>query len=564
MNFNPVALYNHYFKKEKQSVPQQPASSLGYNQNSIINPWTPIRTEVYNGEKTLGELGNIVNLLPDYNGLRLRAYEQYLKSDIVRIITGKFFKWVVGSGLDLQAEPQSEVLESEGIDISNLSSFSRIVEARFKIYANSKHPDYAGMANLHKRADEAFQTSWLGGDCLAVLRVVEGRITIQNYDGQCIESPFLTDPVFTEAKARGNTIQNGIEIDSKETHVAFYVRIKSLQTGISSLTGTHIRIEARSPQTGCLMAWMVYGSKFRINHHRGISNLSSVLEKIDKLDRYTEATVGSAEERAKIPFFIEHSRYSDGENPMGAKLKAKIGGNNEIDPYTQGETLATAVAATTAKTVHNMPIGSKLNAIQTQNEIQYEPFFRAVFNQICAALDCPPEVAMQLYNSNYSASRAAINGWGYIVNIYRTEHALNYYKNFYSLWLTLEILNNKIKADGFLKALLTNNYMIIEAYTNCRFMGANMPHIDPLKEVKYVREMLGNEAEGITPLISREQATELLNQGSWYENYKKYEQEEELLPEQPEEPNEETGIETEKETKKPAVKKPAVKKPEAK
>lgn len=35
--------------------------------------------------------------------------------------------------------------------------------------------------------------------------------------------------------------------------------------------------------------------------------------------------------------------------------------------------------------------------------------------------------------------------------------------------------------------------MALEAYAQCRFTGKNMPHIDPLKEVKAISEaLLGN------------------------------------------------------------------------
>ena len=67
--------------------------------------------------------------------------------------------------------------------------------------------------------------------------------------------------------------------------------------------------------------------------------------------------------------------------------------------------------------------------------------------------------------------------------------------------------------------------MALEAYAQCRFTGKNMPHIDPLKEVKAIREaLLGN-------LISREQATENLGYGSWEENFKKKLEEDKLIPE---------------------------------
>lgn len=501
-------------------------TSQAYGSSVISSPWTAVRTEVYNGEKSPGELGAVVNILPDYNALRLRAYEQQMKSDTVRIITGKFFKWTIGNGLKLQVEPNKTVLKMEGIT-EDFAEFRKQVEARAQVYFNSKFSDYTGMENLHTRADEAFQTAFLGGDCLAVLRVENGNVNIQVFDGQQICSPLFDDKFINEATNRGNKILSGIEIDKKGTHVAFYVKVEDFEN--NNLFGKFERIEAKSKSTGRTMAWMVYGSKYRINHHRGVTQLAAILEKVDKLDRYTEATVGGAEERAKIPFFIEHSRYSDGENPLGAKLKMKIGGAATNDPYDQGNLLAKDVSLTTSKTVHNMPIGSKMNAIMSQSEVQYEPFFRAVFMQICAALDIPPEVAMQQYNSNYSASRAAINGWGYIIEIYREKFAQSFYKNFYALWLETEVLKNKISAPGYLKALMNEDFMVIESYNNCRFTGSKMPHIDPKKEADAVRIMLGDET---TPLISREKAAELLNQGNWEDNYAQYLEEEKLIPEE--------------------------------
>ena len=140
-------------------------------------------------------------------------------------------------------------------------------------------------------------------------------------------------------------------------------------------------------------------------------------------------------------------------------------------------------------------------------------------------MDIPPEVALQQYNSNYSASRAAINGWGYIINIFRKDFADSFYKKFYAIWLETEILNNKIKSPAYLEALKNGNYMVLESFYSCKFTGVNMPHIDPLKEVKAVREMLGDPENNIQPLISNEQADEMLNLGDWSENMKKYKEE---------------------------------------
>ena len=67
-------------------------------------------------------------------------------------------------------------------------------------------------------------------------------------------------------------------------------------------------------------------------------------------------------------------------------------------------------------------------------------------------------------------------------------------------------------------------FLIRDSFTNARFVGVNMPHIDPLKEVKAIRELLGDKLKGVS-LISLDQATEQAGQGDWEENYQKLENE---------------------------------------
>lgn len=81
---------------------------------------------------------------------------------------------------------------------------------------------------------------------------------------------------------------------------------------------------------------------------------------IKKLERYKEATVGSAEERAKIVMQIVHDRDSTGENPITNLAKGRgVGGANLSDDLPvseQGKQLANTIAATTNKSTYNMPL----------------------------------------------------------------------------------------------------------------------------------------------------------------------------------------------------------------
>ena len=514
------------FKKNK-SEKETPESSHNGDHAAYRGHWTPVRSGTFNGEKTPGELGGVYKLTPSYQLLRLRAYEAKLTNDTIIIITNKFFKWVVGAGLKLQSEPNENALRTEKIK-SIPESFTDDVEARFDVYANSTKGDYQEMENLHEIAAKAFETAFFG-DVLIVFRIEGGYPNIQLIDGEHVQTPYLDDKDnwAKKAKERGNIIRNGIELSPKGKHIAYYVLAESPDPGKIKFE----RIEAWGQKSGIRMAWLYGLKKHRIDNDRFIPVITAVLEKVAKLDRYTEATVGTAEERAKLVYAIEHNRDSNGENPFAQanKVAAGMGKNSatETEGYALGEKTAQAITATTSKTAVNMPIGSKLSAVYAQNEIQYEAFWKAVFKSLCAAVDIPPEVAMQEYNSNYSASRAAINGFEFIIKFFRKKFSEKFYAPFYQLWLHTEILKGNINAPGYL--IHSNNFMVREAYGKSRFIGQNLPHIDPVKEVKAVVQMLESE------LISNEQSTEMLGVGDWKVNYAKLKKEKEIKPDKVEE-----------------------------
>lgn len=487
--------------------------------------YNPIMDDVFDGEKTPGELGAVYDTMPDYLRLRLRAYDMNLKTDIVKIITGKFFKWVVGNGLKLQAEPDENVLRISGIT-ADMTTFKKDVESLFNLYANSKYSDYHKKDWFHDKAAEAFKTAFLGGDCLCVLRVDKFGPNIQIIDGQQVSSPFDD-----KEKGDGNTIHHGIEMDKGGRHIAFWISVGGDQSTIE-----HKRILAEN-SNGNLMAWMVYGNKERIDHHRGIPVISSILEKISKLDRYVEASVTKAEQTANVVYAFEHDDSSTGENILTQQLSSKKNtGDSEETVFEKNGRTAAMLRQSTSGTVMNLTPGSKLISLANSGETSFNEFFRAIFIGLCASVDIPEEVALQKYEQNYSSSRAAINGWEHIVEIYRQKFSKKSYEPFYRVWLEYQILTEKVKAPGFLEAQANGDFMAVEAYFNARFTGKKMPHIDPLKEAKAIRSLLGDDT---TALISFEQAAEAMGSGDWMSNYKKHLEELKLVPK--EEPIDDTS-----------------------
>ncbi len=469
----------------------------------------------YDGEKNLGEIGPIIDYRPNFPLLRLRSWQSYLESEISQTIVKKFALWVVGSGLKLQSEPAAEVLKSENITIEP-EQFNDQVESRFGLFAKSKSSDYSNMEGLHAKANSAFLNAIIGGDVLVVLRLIDDQVKVQLIDGGHVQSPGFGHDFLKDSKANGTRIRNGIEINKKGEHIAFFIR-----TSFSKFE----RIEAKGKESNLTMAFLVYGLKYRLDYYRGMPLISVVLETLKKMDRYKEATVGSAEERQKIAYFIEHGVNSTGENPLLKQLARASDAGAESDsdlPRDVNNTqLAETVAASTNKMVFNMPQDSMMKSLESKNELHFKDFYGVNVDLIAAALEIPPEVAMSKYDSNFSASRAALKDWEHTLNVSRANFSSTFYQNVYDFWLQIQILQNKIEAPGYLKAVQQNDIMVLDAYRNARWVGASVPHIDPEKEVKAERLKLGDSGASI-PLTTAEAATEHLNGGDLSSNMEQY------------------------------------------
>lgn len=464
----------------------------------------------FDGEKNQGEMGPIISYGIDHSALTARAWQLFLESDAVMAIYRKYVKWVVGSGLKLQSEPQTDVLQVDNITV-DAEAFNKKIEARWKLYANSKMADYSGMETFNALANTCYLSSIVGGDTLVVLRYENKTIKVQLIDGAHLSSSF--------GKPQGdNRIVNGVELNARGQHVAFHVKGKGLTAPE--------RIAARDGN-GFMRAFLVYGLDYRIDNVRGMPLIAAVMETAKKLDRYKEATVGSAEERQKIAYFFEHNQHSDGTNPL-ADLTASVTGSannggvsNGVAVTRQAEALTKTVAATTNKATFNMPIGATAKSLESKNELYFAEFFSVNIGLICATLGIPPEIAMSKYDSNYSASRAAIKDWEHTLNVERKSFADQFYQPVYNFWLYTQLLQNKIEAPGYLRALADKNEMVLEAYHYARFIGANVPHIDPLKEVAAERAKLGSAGAHL-PLTTLEAATEALNGGDAASNMRQY------------------------------------------
>jgi capsid protein len=478
----------------------------------------------FNGEKNLGEMGPVKFYLMDYYALSLRSWQAYIESPIAQTVLRKFTTWVIGKGLKLQCEPVKRIV---GPGNSNLKEFSDEVEARWQVYSNSKMADYSGLNTLNQLSAIAHKNSIIGGDVLVILRYIDNCVKVQLIDGSHLMTPLLGSEWFPMITTSGNRVMNGVEINDKSEHVAYYVR-KPFDS-LNPLNFWDVeRVPVKSRGTELSTAFLVYGDKFKLDNHRGIPLLSAVLEKLKTMERYDSATLSSAEEQAKISYQIVHELGGTGEFPFAQQV-AKAHDQDWIQsdlPSTElGEQLADKVKASTNRETVNNPQGAEIKPLHSNEEkLYFKDFIEKNIDIVCACIEAPPNVMMSKYDSNYSASRAAVKDWEHILSVKRKDFGTQFIQQVYNFWLEIEILKNNIQAPGYLIARMKKDYMVLEAYRTVRLVGAPVANIDPMKEVQAERLKLGETAASM-PLTTLEASTELLNGGDSDHNMEQYAEE---------------------------------------
>jgi capsid protein len=489
---------NKMVSDQSSDGPEARANSVSYGQAYVLG---------YDGEKDRGTMGTPIEYIPEFERLSIRSWQSYLESDVSQTIIKRYVLWVVGKGLKFQYNPIKPLTEFN----ESFEKSTRKVEYMFELWAGSKNSSHNKETSLNWLGNEAYKSGKIGGDVLVILRWKNNNLSVQNIDGSNVGNPMIK-PTITN----GHILENGIETNKSGEVVAYYVRTEQLK---------YKRIKAVDPTTGLRVAFMYYGSKFRIDSDRGLPVIATTLQSLKQLDRYKEATVGSAEERQKIAYFIEHHLDGDGTSPHAQALLASfnVGADSTAQNATtqNGVEIDQVVTASTQKQTFNLSPGSKMSQLDSKNEIHFSEFHGSVANIICACVGIPPNVAFSLYTDSFSASRAATKDWEHTLNVERDDFSFQYYKPIFEFWLHMNVLTNQLSLPGYIDAYLTQNLYKLSAFRNCRFMGAQFPHIDPLKEVKAERAKLGPKANDI-PLTTVERSTEALNSGDALQNIEKF------------------------------------------
>lgn len=465
----------------------------------------------------------------DFNNytLRQRARMLYMAAPIATSAIKTNRTNVVGVGLRLKSRINREVL---GLSPEQAEAWQKQTEREFALWAENKRAcDATGMNNFYGLQQLALISWLLSGDCIGVLKQYKvDRLLPYSLRVHLIESDRIATPGnygtgtsvnYTTGKNpdNGNTIYDGVEVDSNGAVVAYHVR-SSYPFEVGAPTTTWARVLAYQEHTGLPNVVHVVECE-RPDQYRGVSYLAQVIEPLLQLRRYTESELMAAVIESFFTAFIKTEAPTD-ENPF-----------NQVEPEAPGETSGPNEYSMGPGQVNVMEPGEDVVFADPKRPAGgFDAFVTAICSQIGAALEIPADLLLKKFNASYSASRAALLEAWKAFKMRREWLADDFCRPIYEVWMSEAVARGRIYAPGFF-----DNPAIHAAYLGSEWLGPSQGQLDPTKEI--TAEILAC-SEGFS---THEQSTIRLNGGQWDANVEQLLRENEKLGGQSPDPHQTGG-----------------------
>lgn len=375
----------------------------------------------------------------------------------------------IGNGLDIETAVMEDLLPGVPTDV--IDKFRKTVEAMWRVYSRSAAMcDFYGEMNLAQMERLALLMGAAEGDCLEHIGIadVDGLYLprIQIISGRLVSSPFYCD---TES------IVAGVERDRHGRTVAYHVAQVS---PTEAMAEKWVR-RPRHSKTGRLMFNLIKFNEIEAGLVRGRSIFNPVKELIIQTGRFTEAEVTKAIIQACITLFIEKSDETI-EDPVDGGLTA-IEDSRVTDPQTSTPEGAPDDPITLAPgAAYDLSPGEKAHLAESTAPVaEFKEFMEGLLKIVGTAVGIPYEVLLKCFNSNYSASRAAIQDAARAWGIWRDEFAAKFLKPIYTQFVYCLVKQGLVEAPGY----LDGNPFVKAAWEGVVWHGPAILDIDPIKSV---------------------------------------------------------------------------------
>jgi lambda family phage portal protein len=439
---------------------------------------------VNDGEKYAGGLGPVPLLITDYWALRERSATFFKTNLYARGFIRRFVTNVINTGLSLEADPIENLIPNLADD--ELSDWAIDVEDKFSAWASLPEAcHFGGQHTFGELERYAYREALIEGDVL-VIEHHNNKTQLPYYEllrGSLVQTP-LGALGQDFGLAKGNTIEMGVELDTRRTPVAYWIVQKDF---------THKRIPARGSR-GRLTAWLYFATDKRHDDVRGEPLISLIMQSISEIDKYRDSTQRKATLNAMLAMFFYQSPDSKVPNsrPVTAGANRRVQGSTQL---ADGSEYKLNIASSTPGIVYEaLPPGMEPKGFTSDGtDEKFGEFEDAIIGGMAWGLGMPKSVATMMFSNSYSASRGEIKEFNMTLGVERNRFADTFTRPVYRSWLVAMTLTRRVEAPGFLEAYRDPmKFDQYAAWSNSSWFGAVKEAVDLPKEVKGLKMMADN------------------------------------------------------------------------
>lgn len=433
-------------------------------------------TYTLSGSKFPGALGGYPSLYSlDYEDLRARSRIAYWESTQGKAMLGRLVDNVIGTGLSPQSSPIWELINSDDPDNPEVQKsrhqWQRMTDTRFMLWANSHEPDSRNRLNLWEKQGLEMLTRLLDGECFLIFRYDDSPQRMNPLKIQAYSSDQITQPndasMINAAKARGNRIECGIELNADGVEVAIYLCEdpekapgKTIRIPFFGDSGRRFVLHSMNVDSECQV--------------RGTPQLASVIHELRKI---TDMEVAELEAAVINGLFAVQS-VTDKDAAKGPNVAAGLIKKNQTMSSSDYPGHA---SVTMPGIVVTNPPGTKLEGFNSgRPNIDVHNFIRNVMKGITSSMGEPISVTEMEHTASYSAARGALLQFWTTVEIWREKTVSQVLALIREAWFSEEVAAKRIKAPGY----NGKSPVIRAAWLNCGWLGSQMPSLDAEKDAR--------------------------------------------------------------------------------
>jgi lambda family phage portal protein len=408
---------------------------------------------------------------------------------------------VIGQGMKLQCRIDRDVLK---MDDEAAETWESATELEWQMWSESQECDVARTLTFNDIQNLTFRQVLENGDVFILMpRYQRGNLPYL-MKLQVIEADRVCNP---NRLRDTETLAGGVEKDTYGAPIKYHIMRQHPGNILyaSPKTFEWDAFPAFGENTGLRNVIHLF-STLRPGQTRGVPYLAPVIDSLKQLDRYTEAELMAAVVSGMFTVFVETER---GTAEFGTFApSSETGGSSTDEDYKLGNGAIVGLAP-----------GEKISTSNPGRPNQaFDPFVKAILQQIGVALEIPYEVLIHHFSASYSASRAALlESWRFFRNR-RAWLARNFCQLVYENWLTEAVALGRVNAPGFFR-----DYRVRHAYLGTLWIGDAPGQIDPLKEADAAEKRLS------LGLSTIDEETVAITGGDFERNYPRISKERKML-----------------------------------